>query len=747
MKVKNLLHLVLVFCLLTSFAFILTSPVNATGANWLTGWLYRKSHVINNAAGSGAGYQVQIKVYKGSGADGTETVDGIYSGKVYCSGNCLDDFGDIRFTDDDGSTELSYWIEDTTLSSGSSAVFWVKVADDLTTNPQTIYIYYGKAGATTTSNLYFTGLGGSDDFNTGSSPNSTTWTVTGSPTISSGIVTCTMGTSIYSTATTGAYSLSFHSRYQYEGASVNQIGQTGWGDAAGNNGLLTYNGEVEYWRCLKSGGSTTAAQTSSKTTWYYMDFFWVSSSNATFWLNGVSKATVATNVPITALPTFLYSRASYGCTVDSDFIMVRKFTNGAEPAHGAWGSKEVSVYVIVYFNHNSSDGCYTYLITESSGMSSPVTNGTAYATLTFNMTATCNGSSFYYFANFTYVDWSNSTDLNPDYHTGLTANITIWVYYALKPLPATYAIARFDFNPTNPVDSEQIVFNATQSYNTSTVSFEWDFGDANVTLVSDSFLVTHAYSANGSYVVSLTLHGAAVVDNSSFYFRTLNVSSYIPVARFSFLPNNPKTNQEVVFDASQSFSHDTILSYNWWFVDGGTNFTNWMNPKVTHTFTAAGLYNVTLTVSTGSMSNMSQATFHLINVSDYASVYLVARFTFLPTNPQNTSTVLFNATTCQNSSTITDYSWDFGDGNVTSGVYQKIYHNFAVDGNYTVSLTVTSADGANAFTFQDLVVNSASGGGAVSILESGGMLLIGILLGVLCTIPLVAAFVRRRARA
>jgi len=109
---------------------------------WLTGWSYRKSHVINPASGAGTNYQVRIVAHYGSGTDS--------GGDVYLNGKCRTDFGDIRFTKSDGTTLLDYWMESKTDS--DNAVFWVEVADDLSTNAVTIYIYYGNATATTTSN-------------------------------------------------------------------------------------------------------------------------------------------------------------------------------------------------------------------------------------------------------------------------------------------------------------------------------------------------------------------------------------------------------------------------------------------------------------------------------------------------------------------------------------------------------------------------------------------------------------------
>jgi len=110
-------------------------------SSWLRGWSYRKQSNVKGQSGAGTGYQVQIIAHYGSGTD---------SGKdVYLDSRCRTDFGDIRFTDDDGETLLNYWMERKT--DGDYAILWVKVVDNLDSN-QSIYIYYGKSDATTTSN-------------------------------------------------------------------------------------------------------------------------------------------------------------------------------------------------------------------------------------------------------------------------------------------------------------------------------------------------------------------------------------------------------------------------------------------------------------------------------------------------------------------------------------------------------------------------------------------------------------------
>ena len=71
--------------------------------------------------------------------------------EVNLHGHCRTDFGDVRFTSDDGITEIPYWMEEKV--DGDYAIFWVKVPS-IPASPDTvtIYIYYGNPSATTTSN-------------------------------------------------------------------------------------------------------------------------------------------------------------------------------------------------------------------------------------------------------------------------------------------------------------------------------------------------------------------------------------------------------------------------------------------------------------------------------------------------------------------------------------------------------------------------------------------------------------------
>ena len=112
----------------------------AEAASWLSGWTYRKKHVLTGVANAGVNYQMMFKVRRGSGTDSGNI--------VYIGDKCKPDFSDIRFSDLSGNV-FSYAI---TYMSTDEAWFWVKPSIDLSVD-QTICVYYGNQDASSLSNL------------------------------------------------------------------------------------------------------------------------------------------------------------------------------------------------------------------------------------------------------------------------------------------------------------------------------------------------------------------------------------------------------------------------------------------------------------------------------------------------------------------------------------------------------------------------------------------------------------------
>jgi len=101
---------------------------------WLTGWSYRRPITITSTL-SLSNYQILIQV---------DTASLISAGKMRSDG------GDIRFTDSDGVTLLSYWIEPGTINTANTRI-WVK-APSIPSGTKTAYVYYGNPSATSQSN-------------------------------------------------------------------------------------------------------------------------------------------------------------------------------------------------------------------------------------------------------------------------------------------------------------------------------------------------------------------------------------------------------------------------------------------------------------------------------------------------------------------------------------------------------------------------------------------------------------------
>jgi PKD repeat protein len=166
---------------------------------------------------------------------------------------------------------------------------------------------------------------------------------------------------------------------------------------------------------------------------------------------------------------------------------------------------------------------------------------------------------------------------------------------------------------------------------------------------------------------------------SEHYARGAGVA--LPTASFT----TSGADQARSFDATGSTvpAGRTITSYAWNFGDGVTA----TGAKVDHTYSAPGTYNVTLTVtdSAGFSSSTTQAV-----TATAPHQAPVAAFTPTPTGL--TAAFDASASTASGAATITDYAWNFGDGQVSS--VPAPTHTYAAAGTYTVTLTVTDSLGA-----------------------------------------------------
>jgi PKD repeat protein len=152
-----------------------------------------------------------------------------------------------------------------------------------------------------------------------------------------------------------------------------------------------------------------------------------------------------------------------------------------------------------------------------------------------------------------------------------------------------------------------------------------------------------------------------------------------PMAGFTFTVNN----LDVDFTDTSADSNGSIVSWSWDF--GDSNGSNAQNPS--HTYAADGNYMVQLTVTDD--GGESDVTSQQVSVSSGGGVVNeppVANFTY----SCNARDCMFNASDSTDDVDVTSYSWNFGDGGISSGVTAS--HPYASQGNYTVTLTVMDAE-------------------------------------------------------
>jgi hypothetical protein len=331
LKKLALLALLVLTSLTTTIIFPITK---AQGQNWLSGWSYRKTHIIENATGAGTGYQIRVTVHYDAGTDSDQD--------VYLNSHCRTDFGDIRFTSSDGLTLLNYWMESNVTS--DNAVFWINITDDMSSSSVTIYIYYGKTEAPTTSNGVNTFLL-FDSFNDNSF-NTSMWATYGSPSVteSSGCLNVTTD-SVGWVCSNAAFGFNYRVRTRAARNIVSGEALVGFcsTDKANYAFMGDFSGTDDYFfLATKLSGDVNTVYTDllsdSDTGFHIFDVMRISGSSNIGYVDNEHFVNSTSHIPTVDLPVGMLA---YGqnkvCTVD--WIAVAKHVN-PEPLQGGWGNEE-----------------------------------------------------------------------------------------------------------------------------------------------------------------------------------------------------------------------------------------------------------------------------------------------------------------------------------------------------------------------------------------------------------------------
>lgn len=369
-------------------------PAHATG--WLTGWTYSQSFTVAQKSGAGAGYAINLTIYATSGTS---------SGNIlYLNSHAKADFSDLRFTASDGSTLLQYWMQ---MSNSTTAIFWVKLTDNLSSGSSTVYVYYGDSGASSVANGEQT-FPFFDDF-PGASLNTSKWTVRGgSPTVSNSVLYLATGAMINSTSTFG-YNTTFATCALVNASDTgnNGYGLLGYSDtiivagATSNSNYFVCDYASPYYRGrdITAGTGTLVTMAESRVLEYKIYDVTLNSGRATFQMlqnssyspTGAVKV-ITTNVPSISMAAELIARATYASEVWSDWVYVRNYVS-PEPTLGSWTAEAqsaptTSATIVDFYINNTATAAstgFTFNVSDTVSLANATfmyNNGTGWYTQT-----------------------------------------------------------------------------------------------------------------------------------------------------------------------------------------------------------------------------------------------------------------------------------------------------------------------------------------------------------------------------
>ena len=312
---------------------------------------------------------------------------------------------------------------------------------------------------------------------------------------------------------------------------------------------------------------------------------------------------------------------------------------------------------------------------------------------------------------------------NPAGAVDTGAGVTIWVTPAgtdasnaisrtveIRLVPSGTVIPPFDatigftFTPDSPQLFDQVRFttvcvgvNDTDCVRDPSgiiASYAWDFGDGRTGSGPEP---THLYREPGTLVVALTVRDT--FGRVARVTRSIEIGGgAVPTAVITVSPAAPVVGETVFFSGISSTAAPglEIVLWEWDFGDG--SFDTGAGQE--HVYLTEGTYVVILRVTDS--ADLVGTTSTTVTI---ASGGPTADFEFLPMMPTEDLPVTFDAGNSEagKGRTITGYSWDFGDGNMSSSGPQTT-NTFTDPGTYVVRLTITNDFGETDTLVKEITV-------------------------------------------
>jgi len=251
-------------------------------------------------------------------------------------------------------------------------------------------------------------------------------------------------------------------------------------------------------------------------------------------------------------------------------------------------------------------------------------------------------------------------------------------------------ICAIETNLTTLLTGGSVAFDGSQSSDSdgSINSYAWDFGDGTT---GTGPTVNHIYTTAGSYRAELTItDDDNAIASAHVDITVSDGTNTAATATFTSSDLSINEKESVYFNASASSDSDgVIVSYTWDFGDGYRG----SGEAISHTFMNPGTFTVTLILvdNNGAESIDTEN----ITVIDLPNVAPTASLASSQVQAFRDVLISFDADGSNDSDgTIESYEWDFGDSTTASG--SSTTHSYSSIGDYTVTLTLTDNEGAQA---------------------------------------------------
>jgi gliding motility-associated-like protein len=285
-----------------------------------------------------------------------------------------------------------------------------------------------------------------------------------------------------------------------------------------------------------------------------------------------------------------------------------------------------------------------------------------------------------------YLPWTTTFAPLDDY---IGQNVTIEFVVGDCSLGAHYGYAYVDAtcNPLEIITSSPAICDneaITLSAPAGAATYLWNTGETTQEITT---------ATPGNYWVELT----PITGNGCQLTLTITVDGVTgtAVTDFDVAPAAICIGDQIqLTDQSTGTNGSTIDAWEWNFGDG-TVVSN--QQSLTHTFGAAGTYDVQLVTS---VMGCSDTLIQQVVVQDDP----VPSFT-APAVCQGTATQFTNTSTIA-SGTITGYEWDYTSNGIVNSTNTNTSHGFPQAGTYDVTLTATTSNGCSNSVTQQVVVNS-----------------------------------------